>query len=229
MSLSQVHYLPHAPPFFFILVGLFVALLVLIALRLYASRDQLRCGAAPAARLSHRQLFQHFGRLSAGAIGIVRTGNRFLRNALRRSIGQPVAPNSGCGECRRRGDSHHDVRLPARQESVVGKRAVGHGRSSGDLFLAISPSARSRHSGACNCSSGDNGDRRIAPFARTGSAARLHRRQSWDADRCGSPQSRQHPRAGCSGGLDRRSWNFRRYIPDWDRRSADCQPFEVME
>ena len=30
MSLSQVHYLPLAPPFFFILVGLFVALLVLI-------------------------------------------------------------------------------------------------------------------------------------------------------------------------------------------------------
>jgi uncharacterized membrane protein len=32
MSLSQVHYLPLAPPFFFILVGLFVALLVLIQL-----------------------------------------------------------------------------------------------------------------------------------------------------------------------------------------------------
>src|SRR5262249_20252064 len=32
MSLSQVHYLPLAPPFFFILVGLFVILLVLIQL-----------------------------------------------------------------------------------------------------------------------------------------------------------------------------------------------------
>jgi hypothetical protein len=32
MSLSEVHYLPLAPPFFFILVGLFVALLVLIQL-----------------------------------------------------------------------------------------------------------------------------------------------------------------------------------------------------
>src|SRR5438094_3095843 len=32
MSLSQVHYLPLALPFFFILVGLFVALLVLIQL-----------------------------------------------------------------------------------------------------------------------------------------------------------------------------------------------------
>jgi uncharacterized membrane protein len=32
MSLSQVHYLPLAPPFFFILVGLFVALLMLIQL-----------------------------------------------------------------------------------------------------------------------------------------------------------------------------------------------------
>src|SRR5262249_37872356 len=32
MSLSQVHYLPLAPPFFFILVGLFVAILVLIQL-----------------------------------------------------------------------------------------------------------------------------------------------------------------------------------------------------
>src|SRR5258708_28369499 len=32
MSLSQVHYLPLSPPFFFILVGLFVALLVLIQL-----------------------------------------------------------------------------------------------------------------------------------------------------------------------------------------------------
>lgn len=30
MSLSQVHYLPLAPPFFFILVGLFVALFLLI-------------------------------------------------------------------------------------------------------------------------------------------------------------------------------------------------------
>ena len=30
MSLSQVHYLPLAPPFFFILVGLFIGLLVLI-------------------------------------------------------------------------------------------------------------------------------------------------------------------------------------------------------
>jgi hypothetical protein len=32
MSLRQAHYLPLAPPFFFILVGLFVALLVLIQL-----------------------------------------------------------------------------------------------------------------------------------------------------------------------------------------------------
>src|SRR6516164_6084878 len=32
MSLSQVHYLPLTPPFFFILVGLFVAILVLIQL-----------------------------------------------------------------------------------------------------------------------------------------------------------------------------------------------------
>ena len=32
MSVSQVHYLPLAPPFFFILVGLFLLLLVLIQL-----------------------------------------------------------------------------------------------------------------------------------------------------------------------------------------------------
>jgi hypothetical protein len=32
MSLSQVHYLPLAPPFFIILVGLFVIVLVLIQL-----------------------------------------------------------------------------------------------------------------------------------------------------------------------------------------------------
>jgi len=34
MNLSQVQYLPLAPPFFFILVGLFVILLVLIQLGL---------------------------------------------------------------------------------------------------------------------------------------------------------------------------------------------------
>jgi hypothetical protein len=32
MSVSQVHYLPLAPPFFFILVGLFLILLLLIQL-----------------------------------------------------------------------------------------------------------------------------------------------------------------------------------------------------
>jgi hypothetical protein len=59
--------------------------------------------------------------------------------------------------------------------------------------------------------------------------ARLHRRQPRHADRCGSAQSRQHPWAGRPGGLDWRSWHFRRHFPDWDRRSADRQPLAVME
>jgi uncharacterized membrane protein len=40
----------------------------------------------------------------------------------------------------------------------------------------------------------------------------------------GSAQSRPHPRAGGAGGLDRRSWNLRRHLPDRDRRGADRRP-----
>jgi len=39
----------------------------------------------------------------------------------------------------------------------------------------------------------------------------------------------QQAKAGRSGGLDRRSWHFRRHFPDWDRRGADRQPLAVME
>lgn len=49
MNLSQVHYLPLAPPFFLILVGLFVILLVLIqlgALRYAYMRLGISSGAA---------------------------------------------------------------------------------------------------------------------------------------------------------------------------------------
>ena len=38
-----------------------------------------------------------------------------------------------------------------------------------------------------------------------------------------------HPRAGRSGGLHRRSRNFRWHFPDRNRRGADRQPFAVME
>jgi uncharacterized membrane protein len=50
MNLSQVQYLPLAPPFFFILVGLFVILLVLIQLGVlrYA---YMRLGISPGAAL----------------------------------------------------------------------------------------------------------------------------------------------------------------------------------
>ena len=50
MSLSQVHYLPLAPPFFIILVGLFVIILVLIQLGVlrYA---YMRLGISPGAAL----------------------------------------------------------------------------------------------------------------------------------------------------------------------------------
>ena len=67
MNLSQFHYLPLAPPFFFILVGLFVALLVLIQvgvlryayMRLGISSG---CRTAAAVRLADRQLFQYSDR-----------------------------------------------------------------------------------------------------------------------------------------------------------------------
>jgi hypothetical protein len=225
MSVSQVHYLPLAPPFFFILVGLFLLLLVLIqlgVLRYAYMRLGISSGAAllllfasligsyfniPVAYLpEHRVLAQQ---------EIDFFGMRYVVPVVAQWPGTVIAVNVG------------GAVIPTMMSIYLLARR--HRRCGGGVLLAVSSASRSRYRRACLRPVGYHGDHCIVALARAGGAARLYWWQPRHPDRGRPAQSRQHPRAGRSGGFDRWSWNFRWHFPNWDRRGADRQPLAVME
>jgi hypothetical protein len=88
MNVNQPHYLPLPLPFFSILVGVFVFLVVLLQVRTlryaYMSIGFSAGGAMlPAAWLVGRQLFHYPGGSIAGTAHTVRASRHFLWDALR--------------------------------------------------------------------------------------------------------------------------------------------------
>jgi hypothetical protein len=220
MNLSQVHYLPLAPPFFLILVGLFVILLVLIqlgALRYAYMRLGISSGAA---------LFLLFASLIGSYFNIPVVylpeqrvlaqqeidffGMRYVVPFVAQWPGTLIAVNVGGAVI----PTMMSLYLLAKNRLWV-KAALATAAVAAVCYWLSRPIP--------------DGDRCIVALARAGGAARLYRGQPGRADRGGSAQSRQHPRAGRSGGFDRRSWNLRRHFPDRNCRGVDRQLLTVMD
>jgi uncharacterized membrane protein len=211
MSVSQVHYLPLAPPFFFILVGLFLLLLVLIqlgVLRYAYMRLGISSGAAllllfasligsyfniPVAYLpEHRVLAQQ---------EIDFFGMRYVVPVVAQWPGTVIAVNVGGAVI----PTMMSIYLLARHRLWV-QAALA------TVVVAATCYWLSRPLPGLGIA-----EPVFVPSVTTAIIALLLSREQ------------AAPRAGRSGGFDRWGWNFRWHFPNWDRRGADRQPLAVME
>jgi len=117
MQFSQLHYLPIAPLFFAVLIGIFFLVLLLIQLGIlrYAYM-RLGVSSTGAFILLARQLFQYSGLAFACGNGFRGPRDRVLRNALRGAYGGAMAWHNHCCERWRNRDSDRHVHLFACQK-----------------------------------------------------------------------------------------------------------------
>ena len=94
MQMSQYHYLPLAPGFFAILIGLFVIVLVLRSVRF--AYESLGVSSATAMWLLFASLLGSIFNIpiarTAAGTGDVRPGDQFLRHAIRGAASSAISP-----------------------------------------------------------------------------------------------------------------------------------------
>src|SRR5262249_13808024 len=128
MNLSQVRYLPLAPPFFFILVGLFVILLVLIQLGvLRYAYMRLGISSGAALLLLFASLIGSYFNIPVAYLPEQRVLAQQEIDFFGMRYVVPVV-----------------VRLSARQASIVGRSRACHRRCRGGVLLAIPSRANTR-------------------------------------------------------------------------------------